>query len=72
MKKKRRLEEGYALFIGSVLLFLLSVSFISAAAFFRAKAENLEKVRSVFLRELENENQKLLAEWKNNSDKECE
>ena len=66
-KNRERLSSAYALFFGLGILFLLSLSFISAAAIFRVKTENLERERLAFFDRIAGENEKILSDWKNQS-----
>lgn len=70
MKRRYAVEAGYAFFMGAGILFLVSVTFISAAALFRSKTESLSRMQSNFYDRNKAENERILADWGNLNAKE--
>lgn len=64
IQKKIAKDAGYALFLGTGVLCILSFLSLSALALARFKIERLSIQSTSFYSRLSNENEQILAEWK--------
>ena len=67
---KKSFDAGYALFIGTGVLCILSFFCLSVVAFSRGKLENIDRQRNAFYSRMTSENESVAAEWENIADKE--
>ena len=65
VKSKVAKDAGYALFLGTGVLCLLSFLSLSVLALSKAKLDSLDRQSRSFYSELCSENEKVLSEWNN-------
>lgn len=65
MKNKKNFSSAYALFLGSGVLLLLSALTLSFLRFARVRNAGVEKQEKAFQSALDEKNERILSEWKN-------
>ena len=65
-------DAGYALFVGTGVLCIVSFLCMSLVALSRVKIENLEIQSAAFYKSLNDRNERIISDWKNHSENEEE